>query len=185
MIPQLSDINIKLNLESFLTYGFGLHCLVWPQYLLENHSYLAIIPSHMANFKKSSSPSIFFRYSSAIYCCCCEFTGPVVLCVFLPALFTKQQAVSSHLVLLVSSDCSIWNCSHFTGQLKWMKVRIKYLVKLSENFWKILSLSNSNFSDWKIKIKEKYKLWIVFDKVLQWVQYLYENFKLNLSFWSQ
>ena len=74
---------------------------------------------------------------------------------------------------------------YITGQLKWKKVWNEYLVKLSENFWKILSLSNSNFSDWKIKIKEKYKLWIVFDKVLQWVQYLYENFKLNLSFWSQ
>ena len=72
-----------------------------------------------------------------------------------------------------------------TGQLKWKKVWNEYLVKLSENFWKILSLSNSNFSDWKIKIKEKYKLWIVFDKVLQWVQYFYENFKLNLSFWLQ
>ena len=102
-----------------------------------------------------------------------------------PHLKEKQKISAQFFFHAIHLFENTWSIYPTTGQLKWMKVRIKYLVKLSENFWKILSLSNSNFSDWKIKIKEKYKLWIVFDKVLQWVQYLYENFKLNLSFWSQ
>ena len=56
-----SQFNYKWNLDHFPVFGFEFHCLVIPQYLLENRTYLAIFLPWMA---------FFFRKTLACNVCC-------------------------------------------------------------------------------------------------------------------
>ena len=57
--------------------GFGLHCLVWPQYAFESRSFVAIFLSQMANLNKSKKSS--YSSASAVNICGILWAGGVFL----------------------------------------------------------------------------------------------------------
>ena len=61
-MARLSEIDHKLNLETFCVLKFAKQCLVRPQYKFKYWWKVAILFPQMALLSKSISFKIFFRY---------------------------------------------------------------------------------------------------------------------------